>query len=446
MNRNLDLVKGDITSNLFKLSIPIILTSLVAIFYNLISIKFVSMYIGDDAVSSVTAASFYVGLSYALLFITKNGAQIYVAQSMGADNISKAKIYARVSIIISFLFAFIYTIITYIFSKNLIVLVGIKSNIYLYPAIEFLKISSFGFIFLFVGQTLAAIINGQGDTLGPFVILSSGLIMNIILDFIFLGLMKEGIKGAAFATVISQIISCIILFIYFKRKKSKFNGIRIFSIDDIKYYRNIIRVGLPSGIGQALFTLIAIIIAQMISSVDESILGVQRLGVQLESFSWNIAGGFSSAVATFIAHNYGAKKFNRISEIYKVSIISISSLCFILTLIFVFLAKPLYSAFLSDERLINEGVKYLIIIGLAQVPQGIESITTGTFNGIGKTRVPNIISIVGTGIRIPIVKILLPIFGLAGVWWTIHFSMVLKGIVSMIWFIIYWKKYVNNNS
>ena len=252
--------------------------------------------------------------------------------------------------------------------------------------------------------------------MGPFIILSSGLTMNIFLDFFFLGIMKEGVRGAAVAALISQILSCFILYLYFKRKKSIFNDIKIFVIDEFKYYVNVIKIGLPSGLGQALFTLIAIVIAQMISQVDESILGVQRLGVQLESFSWNIASGFSTAVATFIAHNYGAKRYSRISSIYKISVISISILCFILTLIFVFLARPLYEIFLSDEKLINEGTKYLTIIGLAQIPQGIESITTGSFNGIGKTREPNFISIFGTAIRIPIVKILLPVFGLVGIW------------------------------
>lgn len=446
MNKNLELLEGDITKNLFRLSIPIIMTSLVSIFYNLISIKFVSYYVGDNAVTSVTAASFFVSFSYALLFITKNGAQIYVAQSIGASSINKAKIYARVSLILTFILSFIYMLITFVFAPSFIMLVGVKNQIYLYPAIEFLKISSIGFIFLFIGQTLAAIINGKGDTMGPFIILSSGLIMNIFLDFFFLGIMKEGVRGAAVAALISQILSCFILYLYFKRKKSIFNDIKIFVIDEFKYYVNVIKIGLPSGLGQALFTLIAIVIAQMISQVDESILGVQRLGVQLESFSWNIASGFSTAVATFIAHNYGAKRYSRISSIYKISVISISILCFILTLIFVFLARPLYEIFLSDEKLINEGTKYLTIIGLAQIPQGIESITTGSFNGIGKTREPNFISIFGTAIRIPIVKILLPVFGLVGIWWTIHFSMLIKGLVSMFWFIIIWRRFLKENT
>ena len=151
MNKNLELLEGDITKNLFRLSIPIIMTSLVSIFYNLISIKFVSYYVGDNAVTSVTAASFFVSFSYALLFITKNGAQIYVAQSIGASSINKAKIYARVSLILTFILSFIYMLITFVFAPSFIMLVGVKNQIYLYPAIEFLKISSIGFIFLFIG-------------------------------------------------------------------------------------------------------------------------------------------------------------------------------------------------------------------------------------------------------------------------------------------------------
>lgn len=102
--------------------------------------------------------------------------------------------------------------------------------------------------------------------------------------------------------------------------------------------------------------------------------------------------------------------------------------------------KIFISVFFIDERLIKQGVNYLIIIGLAQIPQGIEIITTGAFNGIGKTREPNLISIIGTSIRIPIIKILLPIFGVISIWWTIHFTMVLKGIVSITLFLIIWNK------
>ncbi|CAM3160524.1 MATE family efflux transporter [Streptobacillus felis] len=440
MRRRIDLTEGRVGLNLFRLAFPIILTSLMSILYNLTDIKFISYYLGDDAVSSATAASFYISLSYALLFITKNSVQIYVAQSIGANRKNSAKRYARVSLIISVFFSIVYGLITYMFAEYFIRMVGVKSPHYLYPAVDFLRISTFGFIFLFLSQNLSAIINGQGDTLGPFIFLSLGVILNIFLDYLFLGILPFGIKGAAIATVLSQLISVILLIMYLKRKNSIFRNMRFFKLDDIKYYRNIIRLGLPSGISQALFTFISIIIAKMIANVDESILGVQRLGIQFESFSWNVAGGFAAAVATFIGHNYGAGKYDRILKIYKVSVISITGFCMILTGIFVFFARPLYSMFFVDQKLIEEGVKYLTIIGLAQVPQGIEIITTGAFNGVGKTKEPNLIGIIGTSLRIPIIMITLPAFGLLAIWWTIHFSMLFKGLASVVVFLIVWKK------
>lgn len=440
--RKIDLTEGNLTINLFKLSIPIILTSLMSILYNLTDIKFISYYLGDDAVSSATAASFFIGLSYALLFITKNGAQIYVAQSIGAKRKNSAKIYARVSLVISLVFSLLYAIITFIFAKYMIKMVGIKSDIYLEPATQFLKVSSFGFVFLFLSQTISSIINGEGDTLGPFVFLSLGVILNIFLDYFFIGILPYGIKGAAIATITSQLISFILLVIYLKRPNSTFRNMKILKFDGFIYYRNIIKLGLPSGLSQALFTFISIIIAQMIANVDESILGVQRLGIQFESFSWNIAGGFSSAVATFIGHNYGAGKYDRVMKIYKISLISISIFSTFLTIIFIFLSRPLYKAFFTNPRLIEEGVKYLTIIGLAQIPQSAEIITTGAFNGIGKTKEPNIIGIFGSSLRIPLVRLVLPIFGIIGIWWVIHFSMLVKGILSVYWFLTSWKKHI----
>lgn len=161
---NIDLLEGNVGLNLLKLSIPIILTSLMSILYNLTDIKFISYYLGDNAVSSATVMSFFISLSYALIFIPRSGAQIYVAQSIGAMQKNSAKRYARASIIITVIFATVYSILMYFFAEQMIRLVGVKSEVYLLDAIDFLKISSYGFIFLFLSQTLTAIINGEGDT------------------------------------------------------------------------------------------------------------------------------------------------------------------------------------------------------------------------------------------------------------------------------------------
>ena len=196
--------------------------------------------------------------------------------------------------------------------------------------------------------------------------------------------MNLGIKGAAIATVMSQIISFVLLTIYFLSPKSKFRKMKLFKLDSLNMYIKLFKIGLPGGISQALFTIIAIVLANIIARYDEEVLAVQRLGVQFESFSWNISGGFSSAVATYIAQNYGAKQYDRIKKVYYISLKGISIFSVFITFVFIVFAEPLYRAFLHDERLIHHGINYLTIVGLAQILQSIEIITNGAFNGIGR--------------------------------------------------------------
>ncbi|PID67285.1 MAG: hypothetical protein CR959_00955 [Fusobacteriales bacterium] len=442
MRNKIDILEGSIGKNLFKLSLPIILTSLISILYNLTDIKFISTYLGDEAVSSAAAATFFIVFAMSFLMVAKNGAQILVAQSIGAKIYKHARAYARIAIILTFIVSFFCLFISVLFAEKLIMMVGVSDAKYLETASIFLKVSSLGFPFLFMSFTLSAIISADGDTFAPFIFTSAGILVNVVLDYVFLGLLNFDISGAAIATVISQVISAVLLVIYIRTPKSKFRKMKIFKIDSPYMYLRLIRLGLPSGISQALFSIISIIIAHKISIIDINALGVQRLGVQFEAFSWNIAGGVSSAVATYIAQNYGAKNYDRVREVYRISIKSMIYFGFLITFIFIAFARPLYSSFFEEEKFINYGVNYLRIIGLTQIFQCIEIITNGAFNGIGKTKEPTIVGVVGTVLRIPFVYLLAPIFGIDSIWWVISISMLLKGIISYIWFTKQWNSFI----
>lgn len=444
MRKKVDILTGNIGTNLFRLALPIVLTSLISILYNLTDIKFISTYLGDEAVASAAAATFFLVLGFALLLIPKNGAQILVAQSIGAKLYRSARAYARIAIIITIIFSIFTILVCMIFTKELIHLVGISKPNILNMAITFLRWCSFGVPFLFLSNTLSSIISADGDTFGPFIFNSLGVIINIFLDYLFLGVLKFGISGAAIATVLSQIISFIALTIYFLSPKSKFRKMKLFKLDSLKMYIKLLKIGLPSGVSQGLFTAIAIILANIIARYDEEVLAVQRLGVQFESFSWNISGGFSSAVATYIAQNYGAKQFDRIKKVYYISLKGISAFSILITFVFIVFAKPLFSSFLHNERLIQHGINYLTIVGIAQFFQSVEIITNGAFNGIGHINEPTIIGVIGTASRIPLSYIFAPLFGITAIWWVISGTMIIKGIVSFWLFMYIWNKFMLN--
>lgn len=444
MRKKVDILTGNIGTNLFRLALPIVLTSLISILYNLTDIKFISTYLGDEAVASAAAATFFLVLGYALLLIPKNGAQILVAQSIGAKLYRNARAYARIAIIITIIFSIFTILICTIFTKELIHLVGISKPSILNMAITFLRWCSLGVPFLFLSNTLSSIISADGDTFGPFIFNSLGVIINIFLDYLFLGVLKFGISGAAIATVMSQIISFVALTFYFLSPKSKFRKMKLFKLDSFKMYIKLLKIGLPSGVSQGIFTAIAIVLANIIARYDDEVLAVQRLGVQFESFSWNISGGFSSAVATYIAQNYGAKQFDRIKKVYYISLKGISVFSVIITIVFIGFAKPLFSSFLHNERLIHHGINYLTIVGIAQFFQSVEIITNGAFNGIGYINEPTMIGVIGTASRIPLSYIFAPLFGITAIWWVISGTMIIKGIISFLLFMYIWNKFMIN--
>ena len=307
-------------------------------------------------------------------------------------------------------------------------------------AVDYLVVTSIGYIPLYLIITMSAIINGDGDTFGPFIINSSGLLLNAFLDFILLGNFHMDITGAAWATSISQIVTFIIMYLYMIRKKSRFRNLKLFYIDKMEDYKKVIKLGLPSGINSFLFSIFSLIIAGLISNIDVNALGIQRLGIQFEAFSWNISFGLASAVATFIGQNYGAGNYDRISKTYKIVLSNVLILGGIVTIIFIFFPRSLYEMFFKDENMIKLGISYLSILGFSQLFMCADITTAGAFNGIGKTFTPTIISVLFTSLRIPLALLLIPLLGLNGIWWSISLTSIIKGIMMVILFIGVLKK------
>lgn len=437
-SKNLNLLEGNISISLLKLSIPIILTSLMWIVYSLSDVKFISYFLGDESVNSAAAANFFWGLCGSIMMIPRIGTQILVAQMIGAKNEKLVKRYARAGIQVSFVLGLICMVVGFFFAEKLIRLIGINDVKYLYSAVQFLKYSTPGFMFLFVSSTIGAIISADGDTVGPFIINTISILLNIVLDYLFLGVFNYGIEGAAFATSFSILVAVILMYMYLI-KLPKFSNIQILKIRKFMIHRNILKMGLPSGISQILMSLIAIQIATVISGINENVLGVQRLGIQFEALSWNISAGVASALSTFVAQNYGAKQYDRMIYSIKVSTIFMFVFGIFITLFFILYGKELYSAFLESRELINYGVSYITIIGLSQSFQCVDILMSASFNGMGQVKIPMYINVISKFTRIPLVYIFAPIYGLNGIWWVISSNTMIQCIIITISFIIYYK-------
>ncbi|AYF54325.1 MATE family efflux transporter [Clostridium novyi] len=432
------LTEGKIFPALIKLAIPIMGTSFVQMAYNMTDMIYIGR-MGSSAVAAVGTAGFFTWFAMGLILISRTGAEIGVSQSIGREDIRSAKKYAKNTIILNILLALIYGSFLIIFRRQLIGFFNLGNENVIDMAINYLVIIAIGINFYFINPVFTGIYNGSGDSKTPFRFNVVGLASNMILDPVLIfgigPFPALGVRGAAIATVFSQIVVSV-LFILSVRKSILIRGFS-FKDFDFEYMKNIFKFGFPVAMQNALFCVFSMIIARIISVWGNVAIAVQKVGSQIESISWMTAGGFQTAISTFVGQNYGAKKWDRIIDGYKVAVIIVGTIGVFATCLLIFGAEPIFSFFIPERSTIPYGVDYLRILGISQFFMCMEIATAGAFNGMGKTVPPAIVGIVFTGLRIPAALMVSKYLGLNGVWWCISISSIIKGIILTSCFLIY---------
>lgn len=443
MEKNIDFTRGNITKSLINLSIPIIATNFIQTTYGMIDMIWVGK-LGSNAVAAIGTASFFVNLALAIFSIVIVGSGVRVSQSIGAKNEGETKEYIKNAFLLSIIVVIMYSIFILIYKKSLIGFFDLNSFEIDSMAEKYLMHSVIGIIFMCFNSILTTILNSFGNSRLPFRINSIGLIVNIILDpiliFGFGSIKGTGVVGAAVATNISRLIVLIIFlicsreYISIKHSTHRFNFNKIIEV---------IKMGMPVTVQRITFIMISIIVAKIVSRFGAEAIAVQKIGVQLESISYMTIGGIQGAIAAYVGQNYGANNFGRIVEGYLKALSITIIFGIMVSIIFIVAPRQLFSLFIKEKDVLELGVNYMRILGFSQVFMCMELLTVGAFNGMGKTYIPPIISIIFTVARIPIALVLSKenFFGLNGIWMSISLSSVIKGLILISWFIFVIKRF-----
>lgn len=286
MSKKIDLTEGKIADKLVKIAIPIMATSFIQIAYNLTDMMWVGRN-GSNSVAAVGTAGFYPWLAMAFIILSKIGGEVKVAQSMGKKDIDEVRAYIKSSIELNIFLSITYSLILIAFNKQLVGLFNLGDNQVISMSRQYLIIIACGMIFYFINPVFTSIFIGLGNSKTPFKINAIGLIVNIVLDPVMIfGLGPFpvlGVNGAGLATVTSQIVvSCVFISMIVKNNEDYFK---------VKYFRNIkwdhlkdlIKLGFPVAIQNALFTLISMVMGVIVASFGPVAIAVQKVGSQIES-------------------------------------------------------------------------------------------------------------------------------------------------------------------
>lgn len=442
MTGNINLTEGKVTKTLIGLALPIIATNFIQTAYGMVDMIWVGR-LGSKSVAAVGTASFFINLALALFAVIMIGSGVKIAQSVGSGNKNEAAVYIKNSFILSLSLAVIYSFIIVFFKDYLIGFFKLKDLEIEKMAEKFLIYSAAGVIFMYFSSIFSTILNSFGNSKLPFQANTIGFIANIILDPIFIfgvGPLKGmGVSGAAIATNISRVIVVIIFVLtakeYFiiKQYSGKFN---------IKKALEVLKMGLPVAVQRVSFIGISIIIARIIASFGATAIAVQKVGIQIESVSFMAIGGIQGAIAAYVGQNYGAKKYKRIKDGYFSALATTIIFGIIVSALFILFPREIFSIFINEKEALDLGADYMRILGLSQVFMCVELLTVGAFNGVGRTYIPPVISIIFTALRIPMAIIMSKesLFGLSGIWMSISVSSFIKGVLLLSGFIIFLRK------
>jgi putative MATE family efflux protein len=439
--RFLAILKKDRTDSdlkqLISLALPVIAVSFMSMAYSFINIFFVGR-LGSNAVAAVGSASFYMNMSWGISAIFTVGAGIKVSHAIGEKKLLLAKSYVRSGIVAVIIIAIVYYILLIITAHYLIGFIKLNNTMIEQSATNYLLWVGMSLPFTFQNLFFTSIFIGYGDSRTPFRINALAFGLNMILDPLLIFYAGLGIKGAAIATIVAQALATTM----FYRKLNRTTAIRPIGVTYRKVLlKNIAGLGISPAIQRISFTIVAIMMARIISNWGPTAIAVQKVGIHIEAITYMTAGGFMSALASISGKAFGAMDYQKQWNTFRSGMFLAVSIGLITSAVFIAFSGTLFSIFLRESDSIAMGSQYLTILGFSQIFMCVELMATGAFFGWGRTNIPAITGISLTMLRIPMALLFIHFWNnsLTSVWWSISISSIAKGTLLTVLYIILFK-------
>ncbi|HEF0289131.1 TPA: MATE family efflux transporter [Clostridioides difficile] len=429
-----DLTTGHEGKSIFFFAMPMLIGSLFQQLYNTADSIIVGRFIGKEAMAAVSGANPIMFLLVAALMGVNLGFSILVSQFYGSGDLKKVKATIDTTYILLFIGSILISILGIVFGGPMLRLMNTPESVFSQSKL-YLTIIFGGILFSAGYNSVSAILRGLGDSITPLYFLIIATILNIVLDLTFIVVLKMGVEGVALATIIAQAVSFIISIIYLNKKhevlKFKIKGI----IYDNKIFKDGLRLGLPSGVQQMLFSIGNMALQFLVNSYGTSAMAAFGAGLRIENFISLPIMNLGSAVSTFVAQNIGAGENERVKKGIRESIKMTLVLAVIVIALILLFRENLIALFNTDKDVIKIGSSYLFIIGPFFLFIGTSFVLSSAMKGAGDSMFALISSIVSLWLgRLPASYMLSRFFGTNGIWMGIPFGWTLGLIVTVIYY------------
>lgn len=397
-----DMTEGTPWKKIVLFAVPMLVGNIAQQLYNTVDSVVVGNYVGDNALAAVGSAGPILNLLIVLFVGISVGAGIMVSQYFGAREREKLSITVGNCITLTAAATLFVMVVASMVAKPLLELLDTPESIigWCHSYLLILFIGSAGLAYY---NILSGILRGLGDSVSALVYLLVSTAINIVLDLLFVATLGMGVNGVALATVIAQTVSALLCLLRLMKMTELFDLKLCYMKLQKEYTRKVIRLGLPSGITQAIFSMAMIVVQSLTNSFGEMFIAANVIVMRVDGFAMMPNFSFGTAMTTYAGQNIGAKRLDRVEQGAKQgTMIAVVTSAVITSLILIF-GKALMGIFTNTSELVELSRNMMGILAVGYIAMAVTQCLSGVMRGAGDTMTPMWISIATTIlIRVPI--------------------------------------------
>ena len=392
MKNNTLMTSGTIWKEILLFSIPLILGNRFQQLYNIVDSIIVGNVVGSSALAAVGASGAIIQLLVGFCIGASAGAGVVTSQYYGARDDEGVRKAVHTTIAISIAAGAILSIIGVLTAPLILDIMGTPEEVF-DQASDYLRVFFAGIIFSVIYNMSAGILNAVGNSRRSLIYLIIAAVSNIFLDILFVAVFKMGVVGAAIATDISQLISCIFILRFMRRSKESYR----IRLRDVRFYDNllekIVKIGLPTGVQNIVISLSNVVVQSGVNSFGATVMASYAAFNKIDGFILLPILSMSMAATTFAGQNYGAREFDRVHKGMKVSIGMGAVYAVVAGALMLIFAPYIIRIFTGEQAVIDYGIYMMKYMYPFYWIIAIFHIATGTIRGVGKTLQAMVMSI-----------------------------------------------------
>ena len=397
-----DMTEGTPWKRILMFSIPLLIGNIAQQLYSTVDSIVVGHYVGDNALAAVGSAAPLFNLLLVLFVGISAGVGIMVSQYFGARDKESLSKTIGTCITLTAAVSVLLMVAAPQFLRTLLAFLNTPEAI-LDDCTGYLAILMYGIAGLAYYNILSGILRGMGDSFSALGYLLIATVLNIILDLLFVAKFNMGVAGVSLATAIAQGISAALCMVKLMRMREHFELTKETFIPSGKHVARIVKLGLPSGLTQAIMSSAMIIVQSLTNSFGEMFIAANVIVMRVDGFAMMPNMSFGMAMTTYTGQNVGAKKYDRCTKGAKQGTI-LALICSItITTIILFFGKYLMMIFTDTAELVDLSVYVMRILAVGYIAVAITQSLSGVMRGAGDTVTPMWISLCQTiVIRVPL--------------------------------------------